>query len=491
MKVNFLLIATILCGGLTVNSQSLVKYPSAQPSANGFTGKPQYQITTTRAGVFLGNIFVELFPNIAPLAVKNFDSLVSKQFYDSTAFHRVIPGFMIQGGDPNSRHGLKSTWGYGDPNQPTVPAEFSAAQHVRGILSAARETDINSANSQFFICVAPAPWLDGQYSIYGHVTSGMNWADTIVKSPRDVNDNPNQKIEMFITYLGSNDTVPNAPALTLPLYAAVGVSTTPTLKWNAVNDAIIYQVEVATDSLFVNKVISKDAPLGTYAASGLLGLKKYYWRVRTNNGGNFSAYSPIWNFTTQAGPPTLQLPANNSINIAASPLFTWDSVPQATSYRLVIATNTNFTAGGTVYDQDSIMGLSQQVNGLSVNKRYYWRVMGMSGSTPGMYSTTFSFKTAASTGINNLTDAGFLLGQNAPNPCNASSLIEYTIPDRGMVTLKLFDIQGRELATLLNEKKDKGAYEFNLDLSKYPDGNYFYKMSFEEYVQVKRLVVLR
>mgnify|MGYP001794821952 CR=1 FL=1 len=111
-----------------------------------FTGKPIYQILTKRAGVYLGTTNVELFPNIAPLAVRNFDSLVSVSFFDSTAFHRVIPGFMIQGGDPNSKHGPKSTWGLGDTTQPNVNAEFSAAKHLRGILSAARDTAINSAN---------------------------------------------------------------------------------------------------------------------------------------------------------------------------------------------------------------------------------------------------------------------------------------------------------------------------------------------------------
>src|ERR1043166_3519593 len=91
-----------------------------------FTGKPQYQILTKRLGDTLGITDVELFPAIAPMAVSNFDSLVGYAFYDTTAFHRVIPGFMIQGGDPNSRHGARATWGYGDPSQPTVPAEFSA-----------------------------------------------------------------------------------------------------------------------------------------------------------------------------------------------------------------------------------------------------------------------------------------------------------------------------------------------------------------------------
>src|SRR5262249_22302116 len=135
--------------------------------------KPRYQIVTHRAGNYLGTFEMELFPSIAPLHTNNFDSLVAMQFYDSTAFHRVVPAFVIQGGDPNSIHGPVSTWGQGQPWQVNVNAEFSPARHYRGRLGAARDLDTNSANSQFYICVANAFSLDGQYTVYGQVTSGM------------------------------------------------------------------------------------------------------------------------------------------------------------------------------------------------------------------------------------------------------------------------------------------------------------------------------
>lgn len=159
---------------------------------------PHYIISVTHGGNAVGDIEIELFPDIAPLHCKNFDSLVSIKFYDGTAFHRVIPGFMIQGGDPNSRSGPKSTWGYGDPSQKTVPAEFSTKSHLRGIMSAARTPDPNSATSQFFICVAAATHLDGQYSVHGQVVKGMSVADYIVGVPRDGNNNPLDKVAMTI-----------------------------------------------------------------------------------------------------------------------------------------------------------------------------------------------------------------------------------------------------------------------------------------------------
>ncbi len=161
--------------------------------------RPQYKITVKQKGQVLGEITLELAPDLAPKHVHNFDSLVAVKFFDGTAFHRVIPGFMIQGGDPNSKNQPKNMWGMGDPAQARVPAEFNKTHHARGILSAARSMDPNSASSQFFICVADAPHLDGQYTAYGEVLSGMEVVDKVVNSPRDQNDNPNDKIEMTIT----------------------------------------------------------------------------------------------------------------------------------------------------------------------------------------------------------------------------------------------------------------------------------------------------
>ena len=132
----------------------------------------------------MGRIVIEFFPGDAPKHVENFKKLVKEGFFDGLAFHRVIPNAIIQGGDPNSKTGDPSTWGIGQPNQPTVPAEFNARKHVRGIVSAARRgNDVNSATSQFFICEQPKPEWDGQYSIFGRVIEGMNVVDIISNSP--------------------------------------------------------------------------------------------------------------------------------------------------------------------------------------------------------------------------------------------------------------------------------------------------------------------
>jgi cyclophilin family peptidyl-prolyl cis-trans isomerase len=294
----------------------VIKVANAQSS---FTGKPRYNILTIQNGDTIGITTVELFPNIAPLHVANFDSLVNVHFFDSTAFHRVIPGFMIQGGDPNSRHGPISTWGYGDPSQPTVNAEFSAAKHLRGILSAARDNDTNSANSQFFICAANYPSLNGNYSVYGKVVAGMNYVDTIVSAPRDANDNPLQKIEMFITSAGTNDSVPNAPLLNSPATGSFSTSSSRLLKWFLQPDGIVYHLEIATDSLFTNMIKNIESSGSLYNVTGLSSLTKYYWRVKSNNGGHFSNYSEVWNFYVSGVGIDEIVDNSNNIIVAPNP----------------------------------------------------------------------------------------------------------------------------------------------------------------------------
>ena len=136
-----------------------------------------------------GRIVIEFYPKSAPNHVDNFMELAQKGFYDGTRIHRIVKDksgrpVAVQGGDPNTINGDPSTWGRGQPAQITVNAEFSTTlKHERGILSAARRDDVNSATSQFFICVAPMPQFDGNYSIFGKVIEGMNVVDSIARAP--------------------------------------------------------------------------------------------------------------------------------------------------------------------------------------------------------------------------------------------------------------------------------------------------------------------
>ena len=129
-----------------------------------------------------GPITVELWPDVAPQHVNSFVFLAREGFYDGVIFHRVIPGFMIQGGDPDGT-------GTGGPGY-KLPAEFNARKHTRGVLSAARSNDPNSAGSQFFLMHATSSHLDGQYTAFGTITSGLEVVDVIAAAPKDHKDRP-------------------------------------------------------------------------------------------------------------------------------------------------------------------------------------------------------------------------------------------------------------------------------------------------------------
>lgn len=164
---------------------------------NEATTQARATIRVSLKGQPLGEIVLRFFPE-APGHVANFLKLAREKFYDGTTFHRVIPGFMIQGGDPNSKNPDRGSHGMGGPGY-RIKAEFNSRPHRRGTLSMARANDPDSAGSQFFICVADSHFLDWQYTVFGEVVSGMDVADQIVAAKRDGRDNPLDRYEMTVT----------------------------------------------------------------------------------------------------------------------------------------------------------------------------------------------------------------------------------------------------------------------------------------------------
>ncbi|MBI5887337.1 MAG: peptidylprolyl isomerase [Deltaproteobacteria bacterium] len=146
-----------------------------------------------------GEMEIMFFPEEAPLHVDNFIFLAQRGYYDGTIFHRVIPGFMIQGGDPLTRiaGSDRSSYGNGGPGY-TIPGEFNIIPHMRGIVSMARGEDPGSAGSQFFVVVADSPHLDRRYTVFGMVTRGMDVADRIAALARDKDDIPDERVEIKV-----------------------------------------------------------------------------------------------------------------------------------------------------------------------------------------------------------------------------------------------------------------------------------------------------
>lgn len=453
--------------------------------------KPIYRIEAYRrvgsSGVdtLLGHMDVELFPLIAPKHVKNFDTLVSTQFFDSTAFHRVVPGFVIQGGDPNSRHGATSTWGYGQANQPTVDAEFSTVRHLRGRMGAARSADTNSATSQFYFCVASALHLDGNYTVYGQIVDGLDIMDLIVSAPRNSNDLPNEKISMFVTYIGVNDSVPGAPTLTQPANNTTAVLPTQQFKWTNVNDAVMYVIEYSTDSLFNTLNAVKTAGLNQTLPPTLLGSTRYYWRVKSNNGGHESIYSNVFSFVTGPSTPLLLYPANNMNSIPLNPTFTWSSSNNAIGYHLMVATTSSFSAGTIIVDLDSIADTTYQVSGLNGNSAYYWRVRAQDQYTVGAFPYRARFTTQPASGLEAIQENEHeRIRAIYPVPVT-DKLTLVTNPVNGAYTISIYDMQGRQLMKEEYPQADD-IREHTLNVGELAKGMYLLKLKDAEGEEVKK-----
>ena len=175
---------------------------SAQPSPQTPVNAPTPQATAEVAVIktSAGEMTLEFWPDVAPNTVENFKKLARQGFYDGTAFHRIIKGFMIQGGDPKTKDATKeSEWGTGDPGY-KIKAEFNDRKHVRGVISMARAAHPDSAGCQFFICLDPAPNLDRQYTAFGKVIKGedvlLKLGDTPVGPNRSERSKPLQRVAL-------------------------------------------------------------------------------------------------------------------------------------------------------------------------------------------------------------------------------------------------------------------------------------------------------
>ena len=194
--VKIVAVTLMLGGGLLLGLGGLFAADKAPAGkVEGMKG-PKATIKTK-----FGDMDVVFFPEKAPKHVESFIALAKSGFYNGTIFHRVIPGFMIQGGDPNTKDLQKTAlYGQGGPGY-TIKAEFSNTLHKRGIVSMARSSDPNSAGSQFFVMVSESPSLDGKYTVFGEVVKGIEVADKIVNLPRNSQDLPTERVEMTVSII--------------------------------------------------------------------------------------------------------------------------------------------------------------------------------------------------------------------------------------------------------------------------------------------------
>ncbi|MDX2030754.1 MAG: peptidylprolyl isomerase [Blastocatellia bacterium] len=190
MKMKKILIASLLGIFAVACSDKSAVNDSASTSGGApsvkVAGAPVFDDEVAVFETEFGTFKVALYPDVAPRHVENFKRLVREKFYDGLGFHRVIANNMIQGGDPQTRGGgNRDMWGMGDPNLPKVPAEFSTRPYKRGTIGMARTDDPNSASSQFFITLGPAPQWDGKYTVFGEVVQGIGNVEIISNAPAD------------------------------------------------------------------------------------------------------------------------------------------------------------------------------------------------------------------------------------------------------------------------------------------------------------------
>ena len=211
MKTLLWICAIGLAAGLSATAQQIGKAETDGAAAR--TGNAGGGAATNEVAVIKtsdGEIVVEFWPDVAPKTVENFKKLARQGFYDGTCFHRVIRGFMIQGGDPNTKDPAKEAiWGMGDPTKPgyTIKGEFSDRKHVRGVISMARKNDPDSADCQFFICDGSAPHLDGKYAAFGKMIKGDDVLEKIASTPTHPPDRPDKRIDIISIRIVPADSV--------------------------------------------------------------------------------------------------------------------------------------------------------------------------------------------------------------------------------------------------------------------------------------------
>ena len=205
--INIMILLPIFFSGCNKKQEKVE--PIALKATNKVESKPLKEVGIISTQ--FGDMVVEFYERAAPKHVESFKLHAKSGYYNGTIFHRVIPGFMIQGGDLNTKGENKSIYGQGghaakfygigkedNPSTWDIPAEFNDIKHSLGILSMARTSDPNSAGSQFFICAGDASHLDAQYTVFGKVIEGLGIIDKIVNMPRDNRDNPINRVEMTV-----------------------------------------------------------------------------------------------------------------------------------------------------------------------------------------------------------------------------------------------------------------------------------------------------
>jgi parallel beta-helix repeat protein len=288
---------------------------------------------------------------------------------------------------------------------------------------------------------------------------------------------------------------PAAPTLASPSNGATRVSNSPMLSWNASLGATSYALQVSTSADFSSLVVNQSGIVGTWNVVSLSNNTTYYWRVNATNVAGTSGWSTAWSFTTIVAAPSapiLTSPANGATGVSTSPTLRWNASAGTKSYRLQISKNETFSA--IVFDSSGIADTSYVSLRLLSRTTHYWRVNATNDAGISGWSTAWNFTTMVVSSlqqIGGVIPSEYSLIQNYPNPFNPSTSIEFGVPRGGHVSLKVYDLLGKEVATLVSERVSAGAYRVNWVASGVASGIYYYRFESGKFAVTKRLVVLR
>lgn len=292
---------------------------------------------------------------------------------------------------------------------------------------------------------------------------------------------------------------PPIPTLAFPNNNSNNIEDTVILKWFYPNLASSYRLQISKvqtfDSLLVYDVSGIADTFKTI--TGLDGQTKYYWRVNSVNAGGTSNFSAPFNFTTGFPPKSLlAYPLNNTLNIPVDTFLYWRSTPGAATYKLMLARSLDFAQNSIIVNADGLIDTFFAVSGLQQNALHFWKVKATNQYGDGLYSDIWRFKTYNPTGIDNIEyiPDEYALEQNYPNPFNPVTKIRVKISQSGYATLKVYNLLGEEIVTLVSDYLNPGTYLFTFDSASknnIPSGVYLYRLNVNGFTSSKKMILLK
>jgi uncharacterized lipoprotein YddW (UPF0748 family) len=288
--------------------------------------------------------------------------------------------------------------------------------------------------------------------------------------------------------------IPDAPQLASPSNGSGNQPATVALQWYAPATAATYRLQVATDSTFASGVL---LDLRNYTdTSAFVAVtvpqQTYYWRVNASNGGGTGQYSAVWSFMTGFSPaPLLALPSHGTLNVPIPVHFSWYSAPGALTYDFQLSTNSLFSP--SIVDTSGLVDTAIVVSGLQELRNHFWRVRTVNAAGAGPWSGNFAFRTGLVVSVEPLAQipSEFRLEQNYPNPFNPVTNIQFSLPAAGYVTLRVFDLLGREVAQLVNGELKPGTYTVRFDASALTSGTYVYVLTSDGHRLPRKMLFLK